>query len=375
MIEIRVKKTHPAFDLDVDARSRARVIGIVGPSGAGKTTLLSAIAGVAQPCEASVQVDNVEIATAPCGTPIPPNARGIGYVFQDALLFPHMTVRQNLLYALGNRCSPIPPNELIDLLELSHLLDRKPHEVSGGEQRRVAVGRAILSAPQLLLLDEPLTGLDRDRAGNLLALLADLRDRLQLPILYASHDLSSVQFLCEETWILSSGRVIQTCPAEETFLHAEPTGNAHAPSITNLVRGACTSSTGGIASFPVGDNTLHAVAQTRPGEQAILAIRSTEIILAAADPGPLSARNILRGTVTRIGNSGGAKLVCIDVGTPLWVQLTGAAVTELALAPGKPVKAIIKASAVSALSGTSHSPPRDATSAASSDSRAPADTA
>lgn len=375
MIEIRAKKTRPAFDLHVDVRSRARVIGIVGPSGAGKTTLLSAVAGVARPCEASARIDNIEIARAPSGTPLPPNRRDIGYVFQDALLFPHMTVRQNLLYARGKRPSPIPPNEIIDLLELAHLQGRKPHQLSGGEQRRVAVGRAILSAPRLLLLDEPLTGLDRDRAGNLLALLATLRDRLRLPILYASHDLSSVQFLCEETWILSEGRVIRTCPASETFLAASATIGAATSPITNLVRATCTASHGGIASFAVGDNNLQAVAQTEPGEQAILAIRSTEIILATADPGPLSARNILRGTVTQIGNSGGAKLVCIDVGTPLWVQLTSAAVTDLALAPGKPVKAIIKASAVSALSGTSHSATHDATSAASSDARTSADTA
>lgn len=374
MIEIRTRKTRREFDLDVDIRSTAKVIGIVGPSGAGKTTLLSAIAGVASPCEASVRLDEKDIARAPDGTPVPPNRRGVGYVFQDALLFPHLTVRENLLYAFDRRKGAIPPRELIDLLELTALLDRRPHEISGGEQRRVAVGRAILSAPRLLLLDEPLAGLDRARAGNMLALLADLRDRLQLPILYASHDLSSVQFLCEETWILRAGRVIRTCPASETFLTASADPGVSPSPMTNLVRAICTASRGGVASFAVGENTLQAVASTEPGEHAVLAIRSTEIILAVADPGPLSARNVLGGTVTRTGEHGNARLVCVNVGVPLWVQLTQAAVTELALAPGKPVRAIVKASAVSALSGTSHSAPPTATSTASSEPRNSADT-
>ena len=200
-----------AIEMEVDEHafalrfaSDAKLTALVGPSGVGKTSTLNAIAGLIRPTAGHITVAGDTLFDAASGVNLPPEKRRAGYVFQDARLFPHRRVRANLAY--GERFAPpdasiISQDEVVDLLEIDHLLDRLPATLSGGEARRVAIGRALLSAPRFLLLDEPLSSLDERRAETLLRLIERLRDELDLPMLLVSHSAAEVERL--------AGRVVE----------------------------------------------------------------------------------------------------------------------------------------------------------------------
>ncbi len=185
-----------AFTLDFS--SDAKLTALVGPSGIGKTSSLNAIAGLLRPRSGRIVVDGQVLFDSASGVDLRPEKRRAGYVFQDARLFPHRRVAANLAY--GERLAPagagiVTRDEVARLLEISHLLDRLPATLSGGEARRVAIGRALLCAPRFLLLDEPLASLDEDRAETLLTLMERLRDELSLPMLLVSHSSAEVDRL------------------------------------------------------------------------------------------------------------------------------------------------------------------------------------
>jgi len=201
--EISLRHTVGGRTIALDLASDARLTALVGPSGAGKTTILNCIAGLAHPDEGRIVVEGVTLFDAALSVDLPPERRGAGYVFQDLRLFPHLRVAQNL--AFGERLAPtdrrwIAHEEIVDLLGIGHLLRRWPATLSGGEARRVAIGRALLSAPRFLLLDEPTASLDAERVEALLALIERIRDQLAIPILLVSHDRGEVERL--------AGRVI-----------------------------------------------------------------------------------------------------------------------------------------------------------------------
>lgn len=180
MLHIRLGKQLDQFTLRVDVSLGARVTGLFGPSGSGKTTLLNCLAGLIRPDDGQFRVDETCFFDSEQSTHIPCRHREIGYVFQDGLLFDHMTVRQNLNFSRHTRSGP-NLEQVVDVLELDHLIDRGASNLSGGEARRVALGRAILSAPRLLLLDEPLTGLDRRMSGKTLAYIRNVLDAFEIP--------------------------------------------------------------------------------------------------------------------------------------------------------------------------------------------------
>jgi len=194
--EVDVAKRLGEAEIAVSFRSDAGVTALFGPSGSGKTSILNMIAGLLTPDRGRIVVggetlfdQNVNLA---------PEARHAGYVFQDARLFPHLRVRANLLYGAGGGASGIMLDEVVDLLGLAHLLGRWPRTLSGGEAQRVAIGRALLSNPRFLLMDEPLASLDRARADEILAMIERVRDALKLPILYVSHNRAEVDRLAAQ---------------------------------------------------------------------------------------------------------------------------------------------------------------------------------
>ncbi|MXO70704.1 ATP-binding cassette domain-containing protein [Alteraurantiacibacter buctensis] len=198
-----------AFDVDlavarggrqiaVRFETQARVVSLFGPSGAGKTSVLDMVAGLLRPAAGHVRVDGETLFDAAQGIALPPERRGVGYVPQDARLFPHMNVRDNLLY--GWRLTAparrwLALEEALDLLGIGHLPDRRPATLSGGEAQRVALGRALLAGPRVLLLDEPLASLDRARREEIMAMLERIRDDLKIPIIHVSHDRAEVDRL------------------------------------------------------------------------------------------------------------------------------------------------------------------------------------
>ncbi len=197
------------FALEVDAEIQSHVTGICGPSGAGKTSLLDLVAGLRRPQTALIELDGVILTDTTAGRCVPTRQRHIAYVPQDLALFPHLSVRRNLLYG---RPSGLPSaqrftlDHVADVLEIAPLLDRGIAALSGGEKQRVALGRALLTAPRLLLLDEPLASLDPKLKTRILPFLARVRDEFRLPMLYVSHDVAEVEALCEEILWMERGR-------------------------------------------------------------------------------------------------------------------------------------------------------------------------
>jgi molybdate transport system ATP-binding protein len=210
MLRVDIAKQLGEFSLSASFESEGRVTGLFGASGAGKTSLINIIAGLLKPDRGTIVVDGETLDDTSAHVHVPPYRRRIGYVFQDARLFPHLNVRQNLDYGRRmNRLAddPAQRHRVTDLLDIGYLMDRRPGKLSGGERQRVALGRALLSKPRLLLLDEPLGSLDEGRKVEILPYLVRLRDEAGIPMVYVSHDAAELRQLATQIVMLQRGRV------------------------------------------------------------------------------------------------------------------------------------------------------------------------
>jgi molybdate transport system ATP-binding protein len=217
-LEVEARTQLGDFSLDANFATDSRVTSIFGPSGAGKTTLVNVIAGLVRPKTGRVAVDGAVLLDTGAGIDVPVYARRIGYVFQDARLFPHLSVRQNLLY--GQWFAPRDArrtalDEVAELLDLAPLFSRVTPQLSGGEKQRVAIGRALLSSPRLLLLDEPLASLDHARKQEVMPFLERLRDHARVKIVYVSHAVAEVKRLATTVVLLRDGRVADVRPSKD----------------------------------------------------------------------------------------------------------------------------------------------------------------
>jgi molybdate transport system ATP-binding protein len=211
MIEIDVEQQLGAFRLAARFRSDSPVVGLFGHSGSGKTSVVNAIAGVARPGRGRILIDGACLYDSATGVDVPPEARRVGYVFQDALLFPHLDVRANLLYGLRRRPVAervIEPETVIAMLGLEPLLGRRTRALSGGEKQRVAIGRALLAQPRILLLDEPLAALDRARKEEILDYIERLHRELQMPMIYVSHAMREIARVAQTVVVLEDGACV-----------------------------------------------------------------------------------------------------------------------------------------------------------------------
>jgi molybdate transport system ATP-binding protein len=210
MLRVDITKQLGEFSLEAKFESEGRVTGLFGASGAGKSSLINMIAGLLRPDRGTIALDGETLDDVAGGVHIPAYRRRIGYVFQDARLFPHLDVGQNLDYGRRmNRLADDPEQRqrVTDLLDIGHLLERRPGKLSGGERQRVALGRALLSKPRLLLLDEPLGALDEGRRAEILPYLVRLRDESHIPMVYVSHDAAEMRQLATQIVLLKGGRV------------------------------------------------------------------------------------------------------------------------------------------------------------------------
>ena len=343
LLQMACTLRHRGFTLRADFETRADITGLYGPSGAGKSTLLNAIAGLLRPHDGFIKLAGTPLVNVKGGWWTPPHQRRVGLVFQDNRLFPHLNVLQNLEFAyhrIPRHVRRLHPDDIISLLRLEPLLPRAVTHLSGGEARRVALGRTLLTSPRLLLLDEPLTGLDPALQRDLLNYLMDLPRKLEIPLIYVSHTRAEFLALVQHTLILRDGAVHELGPPER-LLTEFPDGDETIDSY--LLGHSEASPEPGYVRLRIGDQTLTAAGHLAPGTRARIAVPAHEVVLAVGEPPRTSARTLLRGTVTDLQPLGDHLLVTLDVGQPLRADITPAAARDLGLEKGTPVLALLKA--------------------------------
>lgn len=346
------------------------VTSLFGRSGAGKSTIIHMVAGTVKPGSGQIRIGDAVFFDAARGIDMPMEQRRVGYVFQDARLFPHMRVETNLRYgerrARGDR--PISFDAVVGMLGIGHLLGRRPHTLSGGERQRVAIGRALLSQPRLLLMDEPLAALDDQRKAEILPYLERLRDELHLPILYVSHSLEEVLRLSDTVAAMIDGRVIAAGPVAEVMSRQELLPVIGRFDLGTILDCTVKAHDPGYAlstlAFPDGELRVPLV-DLPVGAPARARVRSRDVAISLSRPMDVSVTNRLAGTVTEIRREEGPYA---DVGIALGHATLRALVTmesaeRLALEPGMPVWLMIKAVAVDSRSPlflTAHPPAQGA---------------
>ena len=352
MLQVSLTKRRGAFTLSAAfAAPTPGVIALFGRSGSGKTTLIEMLAGLLPPDEGAVQLAGTTLTDTRRGIAVAPERRRIGYVFQDARLFPHMTVAGNLHY--GEKRAAAAPHyirfgEMVELLGIGALLGRRPHQLSGGERQRVALGRALLSQPQLLLLDEPLASLDVARREEVLPYLERLRDWLSIPMVYVSHQFDEVLRLATYLVLLETGRVLAAGPVGELSLRAELRSVLAPDLVGSVVDGLVTAldAAAGTVELAVGSGKLRVSLRDAPmGTRVRVQLLARDIILATQPIQGLSVRNALLGTVVDVTPDDPASvLVRVDVGGPaVLARISTAALEALRLRPGDAVWALVKA--------------------------------
>jgi len=353
-ISVRLNHRFDGLELDVAFEAPPGVTVLFGQSGSGKTTVINAVAGLLRPQSGRVSVDGRTLFDTETHSWLPPHKRRLGYVFQEARLFPHLTVRQNLSY--GRWFAPRDGqgtgedfDKIVDLLGLGPLLDRRPALLSGGEKQRVAIGRAVLARPQLILADEPLAALDGPRKSEILSYFERLRDDLALPILYVSHSATEVARLATTVIALDGGKVVRQGPPTQVFSDPSfaPAGVRSVGAVLEA-RVACHHDDG-LSELDAGGVPLFLPHVNRPlGTPLRVRIAAQDVMVSLNTPTGMSALNVLPGTVgaVRTGDGPGA-IVSIDTAAGrVLARVTRRSVAALALSPGVACHAIVKTVAI-----------------------------
>jgi molybdate transport system ATP-binding protein len=350
MFSVAVKKRRGSFQLDAQfGLPTPGVVALFGRSGCGKSTLVHIIAGLLDADEGRIALDDSLLLDTAAHVHVPAERRRIGVVFQDARLFPHMSVAANLNYGRRRAAPPffVTLDAVADLLGIGGLMNRRTHQLSGGERQRVAIGRALLSQPNLLLLDEPLASLDAARRGEVLPYLESLRDQLAIPMAYVSHDFDEVLRLATHLVLMDAGRTIAQGELTAMSLNADLRAIIGPEAVGAIVEGTVLGPdpASGLSRVRVGRGELKV--ETLPasaGTKLRVQLLARDLIVATSAPRDLSVRNVIEGVVTQVAaDSGGSDLVSIDIGGAIIVaRITRAASRELALTPGRPVWALVK---------------------------------
>jgi len=350
-LQIALKKQFSSFTLDVDLTITQDKIGVFGPSGSGKSTLVSLIAGLEQPDSGMVRLNGETLYDQ--HTNCPTDKRRIGIIFQQPHLFPHLSVTDNLLYGF-HRCAPeqrhIDFDSLVDMLQLGPLLERGVNKLSGGEKQRVAIGRAILSNPRLLLMDEPLSALDDTLKFQIIAYLKATCERFKIPFVFISHSLVEMRMMTDRAAIISQGRISEICSTEALArqrMAESPVGYINILNLSNMTERS------GLCAYNWNGGELLLSRNNRETSDGIFELSSKDIILFKNHPEAISARNLLECTVVGLFESGTKLGVELDCGHGTLVsEIVPDAARELGVQAGKTVYAAFKASAFRRLAAT-----------------------
>jgi len=344
MILLDLEIHRGTFRTRVEFQTDSRVSGFFGPTGSGKTTLLMALAGLVRPQQGRIEIGDTVVYDSERGVHLPPEKRRVGVVFQDGRLFPHLSIRDNLVFSGESKGTNLF-DEIVHLLDLEPLLARDVGELSGGQIRLVAIGRALLSKPQLLLLDEPLSGLDPQLRRRVLAYLIRLKQSIDVDMLYVSHVFSDFMALVDKTVLLHAGEVTARGTPEEIMTRA--LGEAEAGGVETLLSGTIATVSGEEVDARCDEASIHlSVPGAEVGQSVYVTVRAEDVLLGTGAPPTTSARNVLTGRVAEFRSLENKVLVAVDAGPRIWAEITEESRERLTLQPGAEVYVLVKSSAL-----------------------------
>lgn len=357
MLSVKIRKrlgdfNSNGFSLDVEFEAAPGVTILFGASGSGKTTTLRSVAGIIRPDSGSISVNGHTLYDSERAIDLPIRKRGVGYVFQDLALFPHLSAQENVEFGMTN----LPRRErrerataVMEALHIAHTASRRPRDISGGEAQRVALARAISCRPRILLLDEPLSAIDETTKLAIIYDLKAINREMRLPIIYVTHSREEAVALGERVIVYERGRVTAIGEPLEVFGSPTTASVARLTGVENLFGGRVVSKneSGGTMTVEIADNSGHARIDVpfgveREGEQVKIAVPSGDILLSSEEIRFTSARNILRGRIQAIEDKGNRTLVRVASGVVWNASVTRQAVKELALCEGGEVWLAIK---------------------------------
>lgn len=340
----------PSFFLDVSIDVPPGITILFGPSGAGKSTLLDCIAGLLRPGAGRITSGGEVLFDSESGVNLPAQKRQTAYVFQSLALFPHMSVEQNVAYGLAHLQKAqqrTRAGEILEAFRVAKLSKRKPGEISGGERQRVALARSLVTLPRVLLLDEPLTGLDAELKASIVDDLRAWNAAQKIPILYVTHTRDEVDALGERVIALESGRIVSEGTPHEVLNAPRRKRLAQAAGFENLVSATVVDlrESDGVMQVRLAESACEIevpLAYAMPGDRVRVAIRAGDIILATQRPSGLSARNVLQGQIESLEQRGTTSVALVNCGAPFTVHVTLGATRALELAAGKHVWLVLK---------------------------------
>ena len=344
MIEISVKQSRPNFMLDVDVKLGHGIIALFGASGAGKSSLLNLIAGLEQPDSGRIRIGSESLFDSKANINLAVHKRRIGYVFQDALLLPHLSVRNNLRY--GFRQGGMEFSSIVDFLGISTLLERRPSTLSGGERQRVAIGRALLSAPRLVLMDEPLASLDMERKLEIFPYIEQLHKKFGIPVILVSHAVEEVARLAQHVVVMRDGKTVAQGSTQAVMNLSDSQASRFEK--TSILTGKPTSYDAdyGLTTLSHPAGIISLAGKLSHGKAPVrIVVKATDVTLALNKPRDISARTMLKGIIARCDVDGGPIAIIhvkLEGGEELAAALTRKAMDQLGLDAGQAVWCLLK---------------------------------
>lgn len=356
MLELNIRKKLGSVNVDVAfSTDKKGVTAVFGQSGAGKTSVINMIAGLITPDDGYIRFNGKPLFDASQKINVPVHKRAVGYVFQDARLFPNMTVKKNLLYGSGRSSDHAIAhglNDVCDLLGIGHLLDRMPSRLSGGEKQRVAIGRALLSNPDMLLMDEPLASLDRSRRHELMDYICVVSRDFDIPIIYVTHAIEEIVKLAGNMALLENGKLKRFGNAVDILNSLDIALGYDDRDFGVICEGKVVSYNPetelAVISFGGGKVEVSSE-KVEQGSYVRFKINAIDVVLCALEPPATSVRNTYSGPVVRIEErSNHFADVLVDIGVPLWARISGQSLKDLSIEKGKNIYTLVKSAVISA---------------------------
>lgn len=340
------------FELTLDFETEKQIVSIFGPSGSGKTSVLSMFAGFVTPNKGRLQVGDHVLFDSRQRIDLPCEKRNVGLVSQDHLIFPHMDVEANLNFGC-RRDRNVPRVELdklfkrtCEVLELQPLLKRMPGNLSGGESQRVAIGRALMSQPRILLLDEPLSSLDAGLKLQVMTYLEEIISELKIPVIFVSHRQGHVRRLADWVVVIEDGRKVAEGSPEEALAHTKPMAWTNALGPVNLLGVEQVHFDGNRWVGNVGSQEIHIPSIDEAVEKLFLQFTPRDVTLSNSEVTGLSSRNHLKGTIRQVVSMPKREFIAVDIGQVIWAEVTAQAVQELNLTVGNSIICLIKSQSI-----------------------------